>query len=266
MKRILMTAAAIGIGLMAHAEPLTIYTGGKGGGYDGKAREIAQRLAQRGYDVEVENRNGSDDITLQSCQNDVSMWISQIDAIYTREMKDGCYLPVVADYGSEVAAIFFWPSSRLDELSDLDDSHTVFVDKVGSGSELTWRTMVSIEQEHGRSDDWTTASVMTGDLRRATALANRGKLHAVLLVRKTNSKDFERLLDAGWELGELYDKDINDLEYGTKALYEGVKVNLTAGGKAHRDYGYIVRSFIGTTETVELEHADLFDAMLGATE
>jgi hypothetical protein len=266
MKHLLTLAMALALSTPLLAEPLTIYAGGKGGGYDAAAKTIAARFAQRGIDAQVENRNGSDDITLQACRNPNSIWIAQIDALYAREMKEGCILPVIADYGDEVAAIFFAPGQRLDELDDLDASHTVFVDKIGSGSELAWRTMVSIEQEHGRGDDWSKAQTSTGDLRRATALANRGVVHAALLVRKPNSTDFTRLLEQGWSLGQLYDKDINDLMYGTRPLYEAEKLTITAGGKNHRDWGYVVRSFIGTTETIERDEIDIFDALLGAVE
>jgi hypothetical protein len=253
----LMLCASIAV-----ADPLTIYAGGKGGGYDAAAQSIAARLNQRGIDAVVENRGGSDDITLQACRNPNSVWIAQIGALYTREFKDGCYLPVIANYGDEVAVLMFAPGAKLDELSDLDAKHTVFVDKIGSGSELTWRTMVAIEKEHGKSNAWTQATLETSDLRRATALAGRGLVHAALLVRKPNSPDIKRLLDQGWELGELYDRDINDLKFGAKPLYKATKVKI---GKQRGD-GYIVPSFVGTTEAIERDSLDIFDALLGALE
>ncbi|MBU2867031.1 hypothetical protein [Pacificibacter marinus] len=247
---------------IATAEPLTIYAGGKGGGYDTAAVSIAARLNQRGIDAVVENRGGSDDITLQACRNPNSVWIAQIDALYTREFKDGCFLPVIAEYGDEVAVLMFAPGEKANELSDLNASHTVFVDKIGSGSELTWRTMVAIEKEHGKSNAWIEASLETSDLRRATALAGRGLVHAALLVRKPNSPDITRLLDQGWDLGELYDKDINDLKFGAKPLYKATKIKI---GKNRGD-GYVVPSFIGTTEAIERDSPDVFDALLGALE
>lgn len=251
---------------VSFADTVTIYAGGKGGGYDSTARQIAKRLQQRGYETIVENRNGSDDITLQACQNPRSVWIAQIDAIYAREMKEGCYLPDVSFYGEEMAALFFPPKSNLSKLKHLTGDHKIFVDKVGSGTELTWRTMKAIEQEHGGGDDWIKAEPVSTDLRRATSLATRGKLHAALLVRKSNSKDFIRLLEAGWVLGQLYDKDINDLKHGDAPLYEARKLTLNQGKTKHKDWIYVVRSFIGTTEAVEMDDVDLMDALLGATE
>lgn len=253
------------IPLQAFAE-VTIFTGQVGGGYDAKAQEISQRLAQRGIETEIDNRVGSDDITLQSCQTDESIWIAQIDALYNREMKDGCFLPVLADYGTENAMLLFAPGSKNSKLKHLGAADTVFIDKVGSGSELTWRTMVAIEKEQGKGDDWSEASVENGDIRRVTALANRGQLQAVFLVRKTNSVDVSRLIEQGWTLGEMYDRQIDDVQYGTKPLYEGADIVVQANGRSHKAYSYAVPAFIGTTEAVERDNPDLYDALLGAFE
>lgn len=265
MKYVLMIAAIVA-GAAAAADPVTLYTGKKGGGYDGSAQTVAKRLAQRGVDVGIENRAGSDDITLQACADNLSVWWAQIDAIWTREMKDGCYLPVLAEYGTEMATIWFPPDSRAGDLGDLDETSTVFVTDVGSGSELWWRTAVAIEAEHGRGDDWSKATVENGDLRRVNALASRGNVDAVILVRTSNSADFERMIDSGWQLGSLKDKDLDDLTYGDRPLYAGTRLTLQFGKAKAKGYAYEVRSFIGTTEAVERDDPDLFDAMLSALE
>lgn len=272
MKKILLIAAltiagATSLAIAAQAaQPITVYTGTKGGGYDKAAQNIAARLSQRNIEISVENRAGSDDITLQACQNPNSMWIAQIDALYKREMKDGCHLSVVADYGDEIAMLLFPPNSDLDELDHLSGKHKVFVAKVGSGSELSFKNMQSIEKEHGRSDEWSDAEAVTGDLRRLNALANRGKVNAAFLVMKPGDARVQKLLDTGWTLGYLYDKDINDLKFGEKPLYEAKKVSVQVGSKTRKNWGYVVKSFIGTTETVELDNEEAFDAMLSALE
>ncbi len=272
MKKFLAIAALVVAGAaslasaVSAAEPITVYTGTKGGGYDKAAQNIAARLGQRGIEIAVENRAGSDDITLQACQNDRSMWVAQIDALYKREMKDGCHLSVVADYGDEVAMLFFPPDSELDELDDLTSAHKVFVAKVGSGSELSFKNMQAIEKEHGRKDKWSDAEVVTGDLRRLNALANRGKVNAAFLVMKPSDNRVQKLLDTGWTLGYLYDKDINDLMFGEKPLYEAVKVSVKVESKTRKNWGYLIKSFIGTTEVVEMDEEDAFDAMLSALE
>jgi hypothetical protein len=247
---------------------VTFYTGVKGGGYDADTRIMAKRVAQRGIETQIENRAGSDDITLQACQDPLSVWTAQIDALWVREMKDGCYLPVLAEYGTEMAMIFFPPGSKHDELSDLDETSTIFVTGVGSGSELFARTIQFIEKEHGRGDAWSNATLETGDMRRINALASRDKVDAAIIVRLLTSDDITKLIDAGWSLGWLKDKDIDDLLYGDSPLYTGTKIKWSAPGNktTHKGYGYEVRSYVGTTETVELDHAGLFDALLSALE
>jgi hypothetical protein len=248
----------------AAAQDLTIYTGREGGGYDAKARELAQRLAQRQINASIENRNGSDDITLQACRNPQSLWIAQKDALWLREQNDGCYLVDLGLYGEEVAMLFFPPGTSKNELSDIDSSDKILVDRIGSGSELSWKTMVKIEKEFGRNNEWASATTVAEAVTRAQSLASRGEIDAVFLVRTTNSKDFERLIEQGWRLGELYDRDINDLQYGSRPLYESREIELRFGGKDYLEYGYVIPSFIGTTEQVERSNPELFDTLLNA--
>lgn len=266
--KVMTTIAAIALALpaIAQADTVLFYTGGEGGGYDAAAVDIAQRLEQRGVEAEIVNRNGSDDITLQACRAEgPSMWIAQKDALWVREIQDGCQLVDLALYGSEYAMIFFPPGSSDNELSDLDAADTVLVDRVGSGSELTWRTMVGIEAEHGRGDEWSLAGTETSSPQRATSMASRGTIQAVFLVRTLQSGDVAALISQGWELGEMYDRDINDLEWNGSPLYEAERVDIVLeGDRRGRDWAYVVPSFIGTTPAVERREADLFDAMLSA--
>lgn len=268
MKTFITLIAATLISTAAAAETVTFYTGGEGGGYDAASRNIAERLEQRSHTVEIENRNGADDITLQACGADKpAMWIAQKDALYQREMLDGCFLPELAIYGTEYAMIFFPPDSRIDELDELDANSTILVDRIGSGSELTWKTMVSIEQQHGRSNDWSEATLDYSSYGRAPSMASRGTIQAVFMVRTLQSNDVTRLLTAGFELGYLYDKDINDLEWNGQPLYEAEKVAIIREGRrVGRNWAYIVPSLIGTNEATERNFPDLFDAMISAAQ
>lgn len=251
-----------------HAEPVTIFTGAAGGGYDTKAVGIGERLVQRGVEVEIVNRKGSDDITLQACASETpAVWIAQKDALWKRETKDGCRLVDLAVYGKEYAMIFFPPKSGNNELSDLDAEDTVLVDRVGSGSELAWTNMVSIEEEYGRGNDWSKAQTSAKTVRRADSMASRGTIQAVFLVRTLGSSDVANLLENGWKLGEMYDKDINDQMWNGAPLYEAEKVTITMNGKkAGKDWAYVIPSFIGTTAAVERDHPDTFDAIFSALE
>ena len=266
MKLLTLAAVTALLSLPAHADGVTIYTGAEGGGYDGKAREIAQRLEQRGLSPVIQNRKGSDDITLQACSSDnPAVWIAQKDALYKREIQDGCPLVDLVLYGKEYAMIFFPPESDQNELSDLSASDTVLIDRVGSGSELAWRNMAAIEKEHGRGNEWSDAQTATKSVKRATSMASRGTVQAVFLVRTLNSADVTSLLEQGWELGEMYDRDINDLEWNGAPLYEAEKVTLTLNGKkAGKDWAYVIPSYIGTTAAVERGDEDTFEAILSA--
>jgi TRAP-type uncharacterized transport system substrate-binding protein len=248
----------------AFAQDLTIYAGVEGGGYDARAQDIAKRLSQRQIATTVVNRAGSDDITLQACRDPQSLWIAQKDALWLRE-QEGCYLVDLGVYGEEVAVILFPPGSRLTKLSHLEARHRVLVDRVGSGSELSWRTMVKIEREFGRSNSWSAATTVSEAVARAQSLAQRGEIDAVFLVRTTGSPDLKRLLDQGWILGEMYDRDITDLKYGNRPLYESRRVEINdSNNRRFRNYAYVVPSFIGTTEQVERSNPQMFDELLRA--
>jgi hypothetical protein len=232
---------------MAFAD-LTIATGKAGGGYDAAARTLEQRIKQRGTDAVVLNMNGSDEISLALCSGRAEIGFMQIDAIYARALE-GCVLQPSGIYGVEKAFLLLPPKSKMDELSDLSEATRVLVDTVGSGSELFWRTIVRIENsDYGNKQAWSRAKMITEAAKTANTLADFGDIDAVLLVRKPESRDVTDLLDLGWKLGELWDKDIDDLKFNGKPLYEGSKIIMkTSNGAKAKNYVYDVRSYIVTT-------------------
>ena len=233
MKHII-TALLFLLPSLAFAEPLIIGAGKSGGGYDNAAQKLATRLSQRNTDAVVSNFNGSDEITLALCQKTADIGYAQIDAIYARG-QEGCFLKPIGIYGTEYAMIFFPPRSDYDELEELDSSHKILVDTVGSGSELFWNTIVGIETgEDGSGDDWAQATAVYVPIDMAPTLGSFGEIDAVILVRKPASADVTFLLEQGWEMGWLYDKDINDLEFNDVPLYESDSHSAS----------YAVRSFL----------------------
>jgi len=247
---------------VATSAQTTFYTGVKNGGYDAAASTTAIRLQQRGVEVVIENKNGSDEITLAVCNNPNSMGLTQLDAIWKRETQDGCFLPVVGTHIVETAMMFTPPDSDINELSDLTASSNVFVGGVGSGSELTFRNMQFIEKEHGRGNEWSDARVVTGDWRRVQALAVRGQVDAVVMVAATDSRSASQLLSAGWSSAELWDRDINDLTTPQgEVLYEPYKYTDANGDK---EWGYKVPSFYVVNQEIELNNLDFMDAVLSA--
>lgn len=227
----------------ASAEPLVIAAGKPSGQYDQAAQTLSQRLQQRNVDAAVLNFAGSDEITLAICSHKADAGITQIDAIYARA-KEGCQLKPVASYGHEDAMIFFPPDSPYDELSDLTASNHLLVDTIGSGSELFARTIIKLEQsEDASNDEWAQVQLVNDDPTMATTLAEFGDIDAVLLVRKPNSPVVNNLLALGWTLGELWDKNIDDLIFNRKPLYTPAKVEIITPGLETWNYTYEVNSF-----------------------
>ena len=218
MKSLILALTTI-LATPALSEPLIIGAGKAGGGYDAAAQKLATRLSQRNTDAVVSNFNGSDEITLALCQKGADIGYAQIDAIYARG-QEGCFLKPIGLYGTELATIWFPPKSPYNELEDLTAENSILVDTIGSGSELFWNTIVSIETgDDGSQDSWAQAEPVTEEPEMAQTLASFGEIDAVIIVRKPGSDDFKMLAEAGWQLGWLYDKDINDLMFNDVSLY-----------------------------------------------
>lgn len=228
---------------------IAIATGMDGGGYHTNSLKMAERLKQRGYNsITVYPTNGSDAITLAACNGNADIWTAQIDAVYSRH-NEGCSLEPVADYGTEKAFLFFPPNSDMNELDDLNADKRIAVDGVGSGTELFWKTIVSIEKgENGTNDDWAKASPVESAPDLLNTMANFGDIHAAILVRKPDSPQIQMLLDQGWTLGYFWDRDIDDEIFNSLPLYASEKIAVkNSNGKTQKNYVYNVRSFIGVS-------------------
>lgn len=254
MFKSILIAAIIATTTVAYAADKTnqvvIAGGAQGGGYNKYALKMAERMKQRGYDnISVTENNGSDAITLAACNGKADIWISQIDAIYTR-FNEGCQLAPVADYGTEYAMLFFPPDSNMDSLDDLTAQSRIAVDGIGSGTELFWKTIVSIETgDNGNNNEWAKAIPVESTYDTLNTSANFGDIDAAILVRSNTSEHIELLLDQGWTIGYLYDKDIDDQEFNTKPLYSSEKIVVSnSNQKKQKNWGYGVRSFIGVTK------------------
>lgn len=230
-------------------QSITIVSGMEGGGYHSHSMKMAERLVQRGYpSVDVISSNGSDAITLSACNGKADIWVAQIDAIYSRH-TEGCSLEPVADYGSEMAFLMFPPNSDMTELGDLDASKRIAVDGIGSGTELFWKTIVSIEKsEDGDNDAWSKSAMVESAPDLLNTMANFGDIHAAVLVRKPDSPHIKMLLDQGWTIGYFWDRDIDDKIFNSLPLYASEKVTVkNSNAKTQKNYVYVVRSFIGVS-------------------
>lgn len=250
----ILTAAVIGVVATTaiaqdKTQPVVIAAGMPDGGYDKFAKAMTTRLNQRGYaNVTVSNNNGSDAITLAACNGKADVWIAQVDAIYTR-YTEGCVLAPVADYGTEVAVLMVPPKSEIDELSDLTADDAVAVDGIGSGTELFWRTIASIESgDNGSGDAWAKATPVESSPELLNTMANFGDIQAAVLVRKPDNQQIQMLLNQGWTFAELWDKDINDQEFNNLPLYESAENRFNSQDGAVEAWTYNVRAFVGVSK------------------
>jgi hypothetical protein len=256
MKKFLLTSALILGASMTFAqdktEALVIATGKAGGGYDKASHATSTRMSQRGWkNITILNTNGSDEITLAACNGNADIWWSQIDAIYARSLE-GCILDPVAFNGAEYAILMFPPDSDNSKLKHIGSDDIVAVDKIGSGTELFWNTVVGIETgDNGTGDDWASAKVANVPMnsKALVSAAKAGKLTAVVMVRKPDNVDILNMLALGWTFGEFYDKDINDQLFNNKPLYASIELELLPDAE---NYVYEVNSFVG----VSPEHTD----------
>lgn len=221
MKKIFILALAL-TATQAHAQdPLRIATGVKGGGYDKAAQALSQRLQQSEVPSTVTNYAGSDEITKKLCNNMADVGLAQADAIWKRDLE-GCSLQPIALHTTEVATLWFPPNSPYDELSDLNENSKILVGKVGSGGELTFKTMKFIEQDGrwGDNDDWASSQIINGDLNLASGMATSNKIDAVITVQAPGAGIFKKFEQWGFTHGELWDRDLNDLTLGKgQSLY-----------------------------------------------
>jgi hypothetical protein len=250
---VVLAIAPFGAYAQDKASPLVIAAGMQGGGYDKFAKTMTQRLEQRGYtNVTVSNNNGSDAITLAACNAKADIWIAQIDALYTR-YQEGCVLTPVADYGTEYAFLLVPPKSKISKLSQLRESDAIAVDGVGSGSELFFKTIVSIENgEEGNKSSWAKAKPVESAPEMLNTMANFGDIKAALLVRKKDSDHIAMLLNQGWTMAAMWDKNIDDRKFNNLPLYGSLEVTVNFGKGKAKNWVYEVRSFVGVSK----QHTD----------
>jgi len=255
-------------GTATAAQEVQIAVGQTGRGYEARGLEISQRLSQRGYDAKVENYEGSDAISLAVCGDRATLGIVQVDAIYARA-KENCALKAVGTYGNEFAFLLFPPDSGNNELSDLGEGDKVLVDTIGSGTELFWRTIVSIETgDKGNHSDWSKATPVYDLTMLADTMAQSGDVDALLMVGIPDNAEVLGLLEKGWKLGELYDKDINDVQYRGGSLYETETVEIEVPGRwrALKNDAYVVPSFIVIKQGLSTSDRKLYGDIVAASQ
>lgn len=267
MKKILFaSAAALAFATSASAQgTVTVAVGQEGRGYEAFGKQIVERLGTR-MPATIANYEGSDDISRAVCDGAADIGIMQIDAIYTRQ-KEGCRLRVVGTYGEEFAYLLVPANGKYGALSDFDSNARVLVDTIGSGTDLFWHTINTIETgEHGNTSSWSKAQAINDPIFIADTMAELGEIDAVLMVTTPSSVELKGLIDAGWELVDLYDKDINDEVFNGDSLYpaQDAEVAGTGGffsGNADAN-SYVVRSFVVVSDAIAKDRRAFADVAL----
>lgn len=219
-----LALAALAAILVTPVAAETIATGRDGGGYDRRADAF---VAQVRDGWQSENFAGSEDIARAVCaDNDTPLGIMQIDAM-VQMRAEGCALQPIGTYPAQEYAFILFPPDGYNELDDLNADHNILVGEVGSGAALFWRTIVGIEQgEHGNGSSWSEATPVFGPFALAPTQAEFGEIDAAILVTSADAEIIQTLLLAGWELGELDDKDIDDFQFGRGNLYERSSIEI----------------------------------------
>lgn len=217
IKAIMTGAMALAL-LAGTAMADTIGTGRDGGGYDARATSFVQQL---GGDWDLENYAGSEDIARAVCDddNDVNIGIMQIDAM-VQLGNEGCVLAPVGVYPAQEYAFIMFPPGGENELDDFNGTNRVLVGEAGSGTALFWRTIVAIENgENGNGSAWSEMTPVFGPTALANAQASMGQINAVIMVTSPDAQAIQDLLNLGWTVGELDDKDIDDFQFNGSSLY-----------------------------------------------
>lgn len=225
-------------------ETMKVFTGAEGRGYSNFTTTVVNRM--KDYDFEQENLSGSMEIAQSICDHDgFSFGPAQLDAIYT--LREDCDFQILGEYSNqEYAMILFPEDSRYNELSDLNGDSKIATDTFGSGTYLFAQTIKKIETEHGNGSSWSDAKTVEVLDTLLTAEAKAGNIDAAILVTSNDSSEIRELFKEGWTLGELYDKDINDLEFNGSPLYkhETVDFEIPGWGNDQSNDAYVVKTFI----------------------
>lgn len=231
----------------------------EGGGYDKAMRNLARILKDNDIVPVVTNFDGSEDIATALCAGKIDFAPLQIDA-YRNAGERGCQLDPVGVYGSEITHLFFPKGSDKDELHDLGKGDAILIGKIGSGSALTFETMVSIEKgEHGNKSDWSNVTLVHKDHTRADAAVAADGVDAVFLVSTMTHPTLKKLMKSGWEMGDVDDKDINDLEFNGASLYTQVDTSYE-GYWTDRDT-YEVRTLYAATMDFASDNPEAFNVI-----
>jgi len=243
-----MTMISVGSATAADA---VLCAGVEGGGYDKLMKRVAVEVNKKGHNVTVLNTEGSEDILNNLTQGKCAYGPAQNDIQWLLGKSDGAIAglegPVILY--TETPQLVCSRQSGYDELSDLQEGDQVLVGGIGSGSALTWQTMVEIEKEFGRTNSWSKAKPVNGDLSNAGSALTRNQVKCAFGVGSLPINWVtEAVTDRRFQhtIAYIYDKDINDLVVNGVSLYEPAAVKKTVYGAYFETYAIPAVLFRGT--------------------
>lgn len=245
MIKIMLLAAVASLGMIgvAPASEITLCSGRAGGIYDNIMQTVGNELTQQGHQVTILNVAGSEAILNNLNTGKCQYGPAQKDVFYkltkANQSVSGNIIPVNVLY-NEVMIGFCSAESGIDELEEIDETTTVIVDKLGSGSAMSWETMVAIEKEHGGTDDWTQAQISYTPLDEAQATIALGNADCAFGVGGLGSPWATALNEAGLTPLYIYDGDLNDLNVGKAPLYNPIRVQKAQSGYSTKFDTYLI--------------------------
>jgi TRAP-type uncharacterized transport system substrate-binding protein len=259
-KSISMIGAVLLAGLMttftAQAEPVNLYAGKSGGGYDAAMQRMSKMLQVQGISTTVVNTSGSEEIVQSVCAGK-GVGIAQADAI-ARAQLSGCSVEVVADYNKTGEyVVYMYPTGGTDRFRDLKTGQTVATDLVGSGSDTTTRNIRQYVNEQKNPPSWVVVNL---DPLAAIAAGKQGKVHGLVLVRAAlNDPTFQIFQDNGWSFGEMWVDGLEEgFVSGSVPVYKEVKEKIPKVGNTWLykvSAFYIVKGVDSKVQTTILNEA-----------
>lgn len=241
----IIAAALLGSCALASAADVTLCAGAQGRNYDSIMKSIGIELTSRGHNVTLKNLKGSEDILRNLDSGGCDYGPAQKDVHYNLSQSNSGFAATVTPISmlyNEAMTMFCTAGSGIDELEEIDETTTVIVDGIGSGSALTWETMKKVEIEYGNSSDWINARTVFTPLDEAQASLSLGEADCAFGVGAVPSNWAKTLDDGSNNVVWVYDKDLNDLTVGKASLYPAVRV--PAGAYTYKFDTYAVPAIL----------------------
>lgn len=226
-KSLIAAVALIGMTSFASAADVTLCAGKPGLKYDSIMQSIGQELTRQGHNVSIINLGGSEDILNALNAGRCAYGPAQKDVHYLLTKQNAALAstttPIALLY-NEVMQMFCTKDSGIDELEDITADTKIITDAIGSGSALSWSTMVNIEKEYGGSDEWSQAKTEFTPLDEAVAALSLGNADCAFGVGGMPISWGTALDQNGFTVVYLSDKDLNDLLVGKAPLYSPKRI------------------------------------------